>query len=765
MQSRIIQEDVKNIAENLRSLSLKLEGKTVLISGGAGFLGRYIVYTLDHLNKNILEKPCKIIVLDNFISGIAEGLKSIDNMTLLKQDISKPFQVNENIDYIFHAASIASPVFYHKFRLETIDVGILGTRNMLELARQKNVKSFLFFSSSEIYGNPDPKFIPTNEEYLGNVSCIGPRACYDEPKRMGETLCMNYAEVYNLPIKIVRPFNIFGPGMRFDDGRVVPNFVVSALKGEKIPIYGNGWNTRTFCYISDAIAGLFQVILSDFNREVFNIGTDDPEIQIRHLADIVSGLVENDLSKIHHIDGPSAVYEKSDPNRRCPDLTKIRTMVGYKPSISLVAGLKRFINWAKEELDAQSISYRLENSCRICGNSELKKFISLGKTPLANNLLSEKELDKEELFPLELMYCRNCHLCQLSYIVPPEKMFKHYVYVTSTTETFKKHFRTMAEDITLRFNLGRNSLAVDIGSNDGLLLKNFKDLGINVIGVEPADNIAHLARENGIFTINDFFNDKVVNDIIRMKGEADIITANNVFAHVADIKSLTENVKNLLKKEGIFCIEVQYILDTLQKMTFDNIYHEHLSYFSVLSLTEFFKKQDMHIFRVDHVDTHGGSIRVFVQRNGGKFTAEKSVSNFIEAEKDFGLDKLETYEEFAQKVYSIRDKIQAFMKEINKNGKRVVGYGAPAKATTLLNFCGINSSHIENIIEDNPLKHGLIVPGVRIPIVGRERLDANPPDYVVILAWNFADEILRKNNHHYLNGTRFIIPLPEPRMV
>ncbi|MEK6878002.1 MAG: NAD-dependent epimerase/dehydratase family protein, partial [Nanoarchaeota archaeon] len=242
--NKVVKEDIRQIVSDLGDLVKKFGGKTVLITGGAGFLGKYLVWTLNYLNKNILENPCKIIVLDNFITGLKGSLQDEENIEIREVDISKPFRVEDNIDYIFHAASIAAPLFYNKFKLETIDVGFIGTKNVLELAREKDVKSFLFFSTSEVYGNPDPKFIPTPETYLGNVSCTGPRSAYDEPKRIGETLCMTYAEIYNIPVKIVRPFNVYGPGMRLDDGRGAINFVVSALNGEKIPVYGDGRNTR-----------------------------------------------------------------------------------------------------------------------------------------------------------------------------------------------------------------------------------------------------------------------------------------------------------------------------------------------------------------------------------------------------------------------------------------------------------------------------------------------------------------------------------------
>ncbi len=766
MSHPVIKEDIKSIVNSLGDLTRKLEGKTALITGGAGFLGRYLVLTIDYLNRHLLGKPCKMIIIDNFITGIESSLEEDENTRIMKHDLSKPFTIEEDVHYIFHAASIAAPLMYKKFPMETIDVGFLGTKNILEVAKQKKVESFLFFSTSEVYGNPPAEHIPTPETYFGNVSCFGPRAAYDEPKRIGETLCMTYADLYNLPIKIVRPFNVYGPGMRLDDGRGAINFAVSAIKGVKIPVYGDGRNTRTWTYITDATVAFFQVLLSEHNREIYNVGSDEQEIEMGHLAQLVAGLVKNENVEIHNVEGPNEAYSKADVSRRCPDLTKIRTALGYNPKVNLIMGLKRFIQWVDDALKEQNAPFGLQTKCRICENLDLKQVISLGKTPLANSLLSQSDLSKqEEVFPLEMMYCDSCKLCQLSYVVSPEKMFLDYLYVSSTTETFRKHFESFAETITNKLELKPSSLVVDIGSNDGILLKPLKNKGIRVVGIDPAENICSIARANGIDTLSGFFNEGIVEDIIRMKGRADVITANNTFAHINDIKSVVRNVKSLLKDNGAFIIEVQYLLDTIQKLTFDNIYHEHLSYFSVLSLSNFFQKHGMEIFKVEHIDTHGGSVRVYVQKIFGKNLKDSSVNNFIDRERQFGLDRYETYQQFAREIQKVRDKFREFMIRAKSEGKKIVGYGAPAKATTLLNFYDINNSHIDFIIEDNPLKQGKIVPGVRIPIKSKEALRENNPDYVTIFAWNFAEEIMRNNENLKSNGAKFVVPSPELKII
>jgi UDP-glucuronate decarboxylase len=344
----VIREDAANVAEALGPLAAALARKTLLLTGGGGFLGRTIIHAIEHLNANVLEQPCRVLVLDNFITGLRDFASESKHVTVVQHDVTTPFSTDRPIDFIMHAAGIASPVFYNLHRIQTLDVGTLGTRNMLELARDKRVQSFLLFSSSEIYGDPDPRWIPTPETYAGYVSCTGPRACYDESKRVAETYAVNYYEQHRVPAKIVRPFNIYGPGMRLDDRRVVPNFVLAALKGQKIPVHGDGSHTRSFCYVSDAVAGFLQVLLSPFNAEAFNVGNDSNEVTTQMLADAIAELFANSVP-VGRVLAPNDAYARADPKRRCPDLRKIATFARYQARVDLLAGLKRFIAWAKDQ--------------------------------------------------------------------------------------------------------------------------------------------------------------------------------------------------------------------------------------------------------------------------------------------------------------------------------------------------------------------------------------------------------------------------------
>lgn len=346
----IIQQDLSRIVQEIENEAQQLSGRTLLISGGAGFLGSYFVGVIHLLNKKFA-KPCRVIVVDNYITGSKDSFvhEILDeNIRLIEADVTKPLSLEEPVDYIVHMAGLASPAYYKKFPLETIEVAVLGTKNLLELAREKKVTSYLGFSSSEIYGNPDPNFIPTPETYRGNVSCTGPRSCYDESKRLAETLTLAYWQVHGVPVKLVRPFNVYGPGMKPTDYRVIPTFLTRALAGEPLPVYDRGIQTRTFCYVSDAVTGFFKVLLSDRNGEIYNVGTDGPEMNMVALADLVAGLFPSKI-EVRLVEYPAS-YPADEPNRRCPDLTKIKTRLGYNPKVDLKTGLERTLEWYKDIL-------------------------------------------------------------------------------------------------------------------------------------------------------------------------------------------------------------------------------------------------------------------------------------------------------------------------------------------------------------------------------------------------------------------------------
>ena len=388
--------------------------------------------------------------------------------------------------------------------------------------------------------------------------------------------------------------------------------------------------------------------------------------------------------------------------------------------------------------------YKFE--CRSCGNTHLKRVVSLGYQPLANNLLKKKN-EKCELYPLEMNYCPQCHNCQLSVAVDSKKMFSNYLYTSSTSTSFRNHFVEAAKNYIKQLKLKKKkSYIIDIGSNDGVALKPFKDLGFNnILGIEPAKNLAKLSNKNKIKTFNGFLESK---NLKKIKKNADLILASNVFAHSDKLKDMTQCMLKLLNRNGTIIIEVQYLLNTLKDLTFDNIYHEHYNYWSLTSLVNFFKQFETTIFKVEQINTHGGSIRIYIKKNK-KIKIENSVKNLLKEEEIFGIKKFKTYQEFGLKINKLKENVVANINKLKEKHKKIIGFGAPAKATTALNFFGV-SKQIEFIIEDNKLKHNKFVPGVNILIKDKNSVKEKNIA-ILVLAWNFYNDI-KKNNSNLSNN-------------
>ena len=338
----IFTEDIRLIVDDLSSFFDELEGKTVLIAGGKGFLGTYFVNVLNHINE-ILSTPMKIVIIDNLITSKNKKNNTSHNVTLLKQDISESFDFPDELHYIIHTASIASPPTYREFPIKTVDVNYQGTRNLMEIDRKKKIKSKLFLSSSEIYG--DPEVIPTPESYQGKVSCTGPRACYDESKRLAETVSTLYFQQYKVPVKIARPFNVYGPYLSLNDGRVIPDFMKNAIEKSEILIHSDGSPTRSFCYVSDAIRAFFKLLFSKHDGIICNVGNDE-EISISDVAKMIQKTIGKPIS-IKTIKSNDPNYTTDNPQRRRPDLSLIKKSISYTPRINFEEGLKRAYNWYK----------------------------------------------------------------------------------------------------------------------------------------------------------------------------------------------------------------------------------------------------------------------------------------------------------------------------------------------------------------------------------------------------------------------------------
>jgi SAM-dependent methyltransferase len=405
----------------------------------------------------------------------------------------------------------------------------------------------------------------------------------------------------------------------------------------------------------------------------------------------------------------------------------------------------------------------LNMRCRICGQERVEEFLDLGDQPHCNRLVPPVLADQQEpIFPLRAGFCQNCTLVQIDHTIPKENMFSDYPYVSGTTKTLVEHFRQTAERLVTTYNLGCSDLVVDIGSNDGTWLKQYRPFGLRTLGVEPAANVAALAAASGVDTVVRFFNQDTADQLVRDYGQADLITAAGVFFHLEELHSVVEGIRKLLKRDGVFCVQAIYLGGMIENTAFDQIYHEHLCYYTLKSLEKLFALHELEVFDVRLVPVHGGSLEAHVGHPGAH-AVEPGVAEFRQKEARRHYGEFATYLKFAENVRNLQRGLVGLLREYAAAGKSVHAYGAPAKGATLLNSFGIDASLVQLAAEKNPLKYGMMIPGARIPIVDESAVGR--PDAYLLLAWNFLDEILEKERAYLEAGGAFIVPVPELRVL
>ena len=403
--------------------------------------------------------------------------------------------------------------------------------------------------------------------------------------------------------------------------------------------------------------------------------------------------------------------------------------------------------------------------CRACKSSRMLMFLELGSHPPANQFLTREQLAlPKPSFPLNAHVCLDCALIQVPDFIPPD-FFRHYLYVPSASAAMHSHFAELAEVLIDRFVESADDRIVDIGSNDGLFLKACRDRGATTLGIEPAANLAELARAEGLEVVNEYFSPEIAARVRADSGPAKVIVTTNTFNHIDDLHGFVESVGVLLDKTGTFVVEVPQALDLVEKNEFDTIYHEHLSEFSIKSLAEIVKSFSMEIFDLEPIEIHGGSMRVFVQNQAAGRAVSPAIDEWLAREQAGELFSKATYEALSARVRHNRTQLMEMLGALKRDGKALAGYGAPAKGNTLLNYYGIGPDLLDFLADRSQLKHGLYSPGMHIPIVPPERILAEQPDYLLILAWNFAEEVIDQQAEYRRRGGKFILPIPEPRIV
>jgi SAM-dependent methyltransferase len=406
------------------------------------------------------------------------------------------------------------------------------------------------------------------------------------------------------------------------------------------------------------------------------------------------------------------------------------------------------------------------DACRACGADTLAPVLSLGSTPLANALLTEAQLGQpERSYPLELVLCTSCSLVQITETVSPEELFGEYLYFSSFSETMLRHSQAIVERLVAERGLGPDSLAAEVASNDGYLLQYYRAAGIPVLGIEPASNIATVARERGIDTVCDFFGASLAERLAGEGKRADVIHANNVLAHVPDLNGVVRGFRALLKPDGTTCIEAPYLKDMLDGTEFDTIYHEHLCYFSLTALDRLFRRHDLVIWNVERLPIHGGSLRIFATPAAQAPEPTAAVRDLLAEEQAWGVTDPASYRAFATRVETLKDELRALVARLKGEGKRLAAYGASAKGSTLLNYFGIGRESLDFVADRSTVKQGRYTPGTHLPIRPPEALLEAQPDHVLLLTWNFADEILAQQAEYRAHGGRFIVPIPALRVV
>ncbi len=769
----------------------------ILVTGHRGYIGTVLTPMLEAEGHEVTGVDSDLYERCTFAPGGAMPVVR----TILK-DI-REIEVADllGFDAVLHLAALSNDPLGDFRPQTTYDINYEGTMNVARAAKAAGVQRFVFSSSCSNYG-------ASGADFIDETGAFNPVTPYGESKVKSELALTEMADENFCPT-FLRSATAYGvsPRIRFD--LVLNNLVAWAVTTGQIHMKSDGTPWRPIAHIEDisrAFVAALKAPTDAIRNEAFNVGVTEHNYQIRELAEIVSEIVPGcevsfaegagpdkrsyrvNCDKIQRVlpdfkpqwdarKGAQSLYEAY----KAQNLT-LKEFEG--PRYQRIGHIKKLIadniideslqhtppeRKARSEVKSDSpssefISDSAQVECISCRHKGLEPILDLGLMPRSDGLLDQSLLDnKETLVPLRLGYCPGCTLVQLLETRPAEEMFgDDYLYFSSFSEDLLKHSRENALELIEARGLTKDSLVVEIASNDGYMLQNFKEKGIGVLGVDPAKQPATAAQEKGIETVVDFFGTRVARSLRAEGKRADVIIANNVVAHVADQNDLVAGFVELLSDNGQVVVEFPYVRDMIDFIEFDTIYHEHLCYFSVGSARTLFARQGLYLNDVRRLPIHGGSLRLYF---GKQENPSKAVTDILAEEHELGLDTFGYYETFGERVRKFREDARKLVGDLKSQGKRIVAYGAAAKGTIMLNFLDLDDRSIEYAVDKNTHKQGKYMPGVRVRIDNPEKLKTDRPDYVMILPWNFRDEIIRQQQDFLKSGGKFVVLIPNLEVV